>query len=81
MYYQRNSWFQTSLTLWLSNMYMSLSNPSDISIKILFSLTSIHNIAFSKEKVVSSEARVKYAQIKHYLEIKTVQKSFKQICL
>ncbi len=42
-------------------------------------LTSIHNIAFSKEKVVSSEARVKYAQIKHYLEIKTVQKSFKQM--
>ncbi len=34
--------------------------------------SSIHNIAFSSEKVESGE---KYAQIKHCLQVKTVQNS------
>ncbi len=33
----------------------------------------IHNIAFSREKVVSSESGEKYAQIKHCLQAKIVQ--------
>ncbi len=42
--------------------------------------SSIHNIAFSSEKVISSESGEKYTQIKHCLQVKTVQKSTKQIC-
>jgi len=34
---------------------------------------SVHNIDFSSEKVVSSESEEKYAQIKHSLQVKTVQ--------
>ncbi len=33
--------------------------------------SSIHNIAFSSEKVVLSESGEKYAQIKHHLQAKT----------
>ncbi len=36
-------------------------------------------IAFSSEKVISSELKDKYAQIKHRLQVKTVQNSSKQI--
>uniref|UniRef100_A0A671M679 Ankyrin repeat and MYND domain-containing protein 2-like n=1 Tax=Sinocyclocheilus anshuiensis TaxID=1608454 RepID=A0A671M679_9TELE len=42
--------------------------------------SSIHNIAFSSEKVFSSESGEKYVLIKHRLQVKTVQKSTKQIC-
>ncbi len=34
--------------------------------------SSIHNIAFSSEKAISSESWEKYTQIKHCLELKTV---------
>ncbi len=40
----------------------------------------IHDIAFSCEKVVLSESGEKYAQIKHSLQVKTVQNCSKQIC-
>ncbi len=42
-------------------------------------LFSKYNMAFSSEIVVSSESGEKYAQIKHYLQVKTFQNS-KQIC-
>ncbi len=35
--------------------------------------SSIHNIVFSIEKVVLSESGEKHAQIKHLLQVKTVQ--------
>ncbi len=41
---------------------------------------SIHNIAFSSENVVSSESGEKYAQVKHQLQVKTVQNSSEQKC-
>ncbi len=41
--------------------------------------SSIFNIAFI-EKVVSYESGEEYAQIKHCLQAKTVQKKSKQIC-
>ncbi len=50
-----------------------MSLPAKIGAKI------IHNIAFSSEKVVSSESGEKYAQIKHRLQVKTVHTSSKQI--
>ncbi len=40
----------------------------------------IHNIAFSSEKVISSESGEKYAQIKQCSQAKIVQNSSKQIC-
>ncbi len=40
----------------------------------------IHYLAFSSEKVISSESGEKYAQIKHYLQEKTLQNHAKQIC-
>ncbi len=40
----------------------------------------VHNIAFSSEKVVSSESGEKSAQIQHRFQAKTVQNSYKQIC-
>ncbi len=40
----------------------------------------IHDIAFSCEKVVLSESGEKYAQIKHSLQVKTVQNCSKQMC-
>ncbi len=39
--------------------------------------SSIHNIAFSTEKAVSSETGEKYAQTQHHLQAKKVQNSFK----
>ncbi len=35
--------------------------------------SSIHNIAFSSEKLIWSESGEKSAQIKHHLQAKTVQ--------
>ncbi len=35
--------------------------------------SSINNIAFSSEYVILSESGEKYAQIKHRLQVKTVQ--------
>ncbi len=35
--------------------------------------SSIHNIDFSREKVILSESGEKYAQIQHRLQVKTVQ--------
>ncbi len=37
------------------------------------SKSSIHNIAFSSEKLILSESGEKYAQIKHSLQAKTVK--------
>ncbi len=48
-------------------------------IKFQLKLFSKYNMAFSSEIVVSSESGEKYAQIKHYLQVKTFQNS-KQIC-
>ncbi len=41
--------------------------------------SSIHNISFSSENVVSSESE-KYALRKHHLQMKTVQNCFLQTC-
>ncbi len=41
--------------------------------------SSIQNIAFSSEKVVLSESGEEYGQIKHCLQVKTVQNVFTQI--
>ncbi len=46
---------------------------------ITFLASSIHN-TFSSEKDVWSESGEKYAQIKHCLQVKTVQNRSKQIC-
>ncbi len=42
-------------------------------------LHSIYDIAFSREKLVSSESGERYAQIKYCLQQKTVQNSSKFI--
>ncbi len=36
-------------------------------------MSSIHNIAFSSEKVIVSESGEKYAQVKHRLQAKIVK--------
>ncbi len=35
--------------------------------------SSVHNIAFSSEKVISSESGEKYAEIKHNLQVQTAK--------
>ncbi len=42
--------------------------------------SSNYNIAFSSEEVILSDLGEKYAQIKHRLQVKTVQNCSKQKC-
>ncbi len=50
-------------------------NKSIIKTFLTLNESSIHNIAFSSEKVILSESGEKYAHIKHSLLVKTVQSS------
>jgi len=46
--------------------------------QLMFCHKYIHNIAFSSENVVLSESGEKYVQVKHQLQVKTVQNSSEQ---
>ncbi len=67
------------LMSWEAKICMFVGNKSIIKMFLTLNYrvwlkyeSSIHNIAFSREKVTWLESREKYAPIKHWLQVKTV---------
>ncbi len=65
--------------LWSENVHVSKEANTQFYLQTITSRkkneSSIHNTAFSREKVVWSESGEKYAQIKHRLQSNTVNRS------